>query len=112
MHSFWAIIVGVLFTCSTYLMLRRSIIKNIIGVIIMAHAANLVILISGGLTKGTPAIIEGGENYFSENTEPLTQALVLTAIVIGFGVLSFLIILIKKFYDENEIVDSDLMEEN
>lgn len=111
MHSFWALVVGVLFACGTYLMLRRSIVKAIIGVVVLSQAANLVIFISGGINRGQPAIIGAGETTYQFASEPLSQALILTAIVIGFAVQAFLIILVKRHFEKSGIDDSDSMKE-
>lgn len=111
MHSFWALIIGILFGCGTFLILRRSIVKIILGVIILSQAANLAIFIAGGINRDQPAIIDVGETVYQHDVDPLTQALILTAIVIGFAVQAFLIILIKRHYEKNRIADSDQMQE-
>lgn len=80
---------GVLFACGTYLVLQRRLSRIIIGVGLLGHGANLVILLSAG-RAGDPAFIgESGRRYL----DPLPQALVLTAIVITFGVTALLLAL-------------------
>ena len=69
-------------------MLSKSTIRIIIGVGLFGHAANLIILIAGGLYEGDiPIISELGNNYI----DPVPAALILTAIVIGFAVTCLLI---------------------
>ncbi len=94
-----AIVIGVFFTAGFYLVLRRSLVKVIFGLMFLSHAANLLIFNVGRLTKGAPAFIQEGAQTAQEPfAEPLPQALILTAIVIGFGVQAFAIVLFKKAY--------------
>jgi multicomponent Na+:H+ antiporter subunit C len=84
-----AVVVGVLFATGTYMLLRRSIVKLIIGLALLGHGANLLLFTMGYLRRGAAPIL-GSENPI---TDPLPQALVLTAIVIGFGVSAFALVL-------------------
>lgn len=77
---------SVLFGCGTYLLLQRELTRIILGLALLAHAANLLILLSAG-GQGTPAFIGKGDDLL----DPLPQAFVLTAIVIAFGVTTFLL---------------------
>jgi multicomponent Na+:H+ antiporter subunit C len=104
------LIVGVLYTAGIYLLLRRSMVKVIIGLGLMAHAANLLIFTVGRLTRGHPPLIEKGGTALTEPfADPLPQALILTAIVISFGVQAFAIILFKKAYQTVGTDDLDDM---
>lgn len=103
-----SILVGVLYAAGVYLLLRRSIVKMILGIIFLGNATNLVIFVSGGLTKANPAFIEAGEKVASpEIADPLPQALILTAIVIGFGVTAFALALMYRFYKTTGTEDLD-----
>lgn len=93
-----AIVVGVLFASGLYLMLRRSVARVILGIILLTQGANLLIFSAAGLTRGEPAFIEAGQTSVAGVADPLPQALVLTAIVIGFGVLAFSLVLIQQTY--------------
>ncbi|PKL84966.1 MAG: Na+/H+ antiporter subunit C [Ignavibacteriae bacterium HGW-Ignavibacteriae-1] len=100
-----AIVTGILFTAGFYLVLRRSLVKVIFGLMFLGHAANLLIFNIGRLTKGAPAfILEGNQTAVEPYAEPIPQALILTAIVIGFGVQAFAIVLFKKAY---QMIGSD-----
>lgn len=104
------LIVGVLYTGGIYLLLRRSMVKVIIGLGLLAHAANLLIFTVGRLTRGHPPLISAGERALSEPfADPLPQALILTAIVIGFGLQAFAIILFKRAYQTVGTDDLDDM---
>lgn len=82
-------LVGVLFGCGTYLLLQRHLLQVIIGLSLYSHAANLALMVSGGLKRGNPPVLSLGPPY----TDPLPQALVLTAIVISFGMTAFATVL-------------------
>ncbi len=105
-----AVLVGVLYSAGIYLILRRSLVKVIIGLIFLGHAANLLIFTIGKVTKGIPAFIpQGAEKIVEPFADPLPQALILTAIVIGFGVQAFAIVLFKRAYQEVGTDDLDEM---
>jgi len=97
MEIVMAIVIGILFTCATYLMLSKSILRIIIGTGLLSHGAHLLILTMGGLKQGSvPLLSEEAANY----VDPLPQALILTAIVISFGVTAFLLVLAYRSYQE------------
>ena len=105
MEPVLAIVVGGLYSAGLYLMLRRSLVKIIIGLALISNAANLLIFTAGGLTRARPPLIEPGElRSLQPFADPLPQALILTAIVIGFGVLAFAMVLAYRAY---KIVGTD-----
>ncbi len=104
MTTLLAITIGVLFGTGTFLVLRRNALKVIIGLSLISHGANLLLVTSGGFVGNRPPIIgPGGATY----VDPLPQALVLTAIVISFGVTSFLVVLLYRLYQRTGTVDMD-----
>lgn len=109
MESVFAIVVGGLYATGIYLMVRRSIVKTIFGLALLGNGANLLIFTVGRLTAGRPPYIpEGSQVALSPVADPLPQALILTAIVIGFGVQAFALVLIKRVY---QTVGSDDIDE-
>ena len=107
-----AIVAGVLFAAAVYLMLRRSVLKLALGLSLLANAANLVIFVSAGLTRGEPPLIAEGEVLPPAGAaDPLPQAMVLTAIVIGFSVLAFTLTLMHRVYEEGGSDDVDDLSE-
>lgn len=106
-----AIVVGVLFGSGVFLLLRRSLFKLVIGLILLGHATNLLIFASGKLTLGRPPFVEQGQNSLML-ADPLPQALILTAIVISLGVTAFALVLAYKFYGVTKISDLDDLKEN
>lgn len=94
-----ALVVGVLYAGGLYLMMRRSIVKLILGLALLGHAANLLIFAIGRLNHSQPPLIAAGaEQMTGSFADPLPQALILTAIVIGFGVQAFALVLFKRVY--------------
>ena len=89
MELIFAVTVGVMVTCSVFLMLRGHTFAVVIGLTLMSYAVNLFLFASGGLALHKPAILADGAEY----SDPLPQALVLTAIVIGFAMTAFALIL-------------------
>lgn len=107
MELFWSLIVGTLFGGAVYSILRRSLAKNLFGFLLLSHAVNLLIFTAGGFNRGAPPFIKDKFVDFASITDPLPQALILTAIVIGFGVISFCIALYMVFYAEQKTDDAD-----
>ena len=105
METILAVVIGGLYACGLYLMMRRSLVKLILGLSLLGNASNLLIFTSGGLTRGrAPVVGRDAEVLSASAADPLPQALILTAIVIGFGVLAFTLILLKRAY---QIVGTD-----
>jgi len=100
-----AFLVGGLYAAGIYMMMRRSIVKLIMGLALLGYATNLLIFTVGGLTRATPPLIpHDALEATPPFADPLPQALILTAIVIGFGVQAFAVVLIKQTY---ELVGTD-----
>ncbi len=105
-----ALTLGILYATGFYLLLRRSMVKLIIGLIILSHAINLLLFLMGRLVPGTPPLIKNGlEQLSGTYADPLPQALILTAIVIGFGLQIFAIVLIRKTYQAMNSCDTAIL---
>ncbi len=85
-----AVTAGILFAAGTYLVLQRLLTRIVVGLGLMAHGANLILLGAGGEPGAPPIVGTADPATFGD---PLPQALVLTAIVITFGVTAFLLAL-------------------
>jgi multicomponent Na+:H+ antiporter subunit C len=105
------LLAGVMFACGTYLVLRRNLLKFAFGLILFGNAANLTILAAGRVTPGRPPLVpEGAYELAAPFGNPLPQALVLTAIVIAFGLIAFALVLIYRTHQVTGLVDADAME--
>ena len=103
-----AVVIGVLYAAGLYLVMRRSMVKLILGLALLAHGANLMIFTVGGLVRGrTPIVAPGAEGLVPPFPDPVPEALVLTAIVIGFAVQAFALVLVKRAHQEVETDDMD-----
>jgi len=106
MELLLAIIAGVLYASGLYLMLRRRLAQLIIGLSLLSNGSNILILAAAGVTPGKPPLIpEGGTlDHFAD---PVPQSLILTAIVIGFGVLAFALVLAHRVHQSAGSDDID-----
>lgn len=103
-----AFVCGFLFMAAVYLILSKSLLRIIIGTGLLSHGAHLLILSMGGLGGSAPPVLTDGVTDFAD---PLPQALILTAIVIAFGVTAFILVLAYRTYQELKTDDmTELME--
>lgn len=98
-----ALLVGLLYGTGIYLILQRTLTRIVIGLALMGHGANLLLLSAGG-GPGRAPLVGGGDGF----ADPLPQALALTAIVITFGVSAFLLTLAYRSWQlrhDDEVED-------
>ncbi|MDO8344911.1 MAG: Na+/H+ antiporter subunit C [Cellvibrio sp.] len=109
MEALIALVIGVLVSCGVYLLLRARTFPVILGLTLLSYGVNLFIFVMGRLRTGAPAVVSKGESLSStlNYADPLPQALVLTAIVIGFAMTAFLLVLALRARAElgNDHVD-------
>ncbi|PRD52630.1 Na+/H+ antiporter subunit C [Sphingobacterium gobiense] len=105
MELLLVLVLGLLYAGGIYLVLRRSMVRLLLGIMLLSNGTNVLIFVIGNITKGSPPVIGSAEKVFQEiYADPIPQALILTAIVISFGLTSFAIVLLKRVY---ALVDSD-----
>ena len=95
---------GALFAIGTYLVIQRKLSRIIIGISLMTHGANVLFILAG--RRGDPPLVGTGRS--SDFSDPLPQAMALTAIVISFGVTAFLLALAYRSWvitDDDEVED-------
>jgi multicomponent Na+:H+ antiporter subunit C len=88
------IMIGVLFAASLYLMLGGELKEVCMGIFLLGHGANLAVLVASRSPIGLIPPVLGADADLSRYSDPLPQALILTAIVIGFAVQAFLLTLL------------------
>ncbi len=103
MNLLVAAAVGVLFGTGCYLILKPDLFRVVAGIVLISNAASLALMASG-LTRGDPPIAPAGDEPVSD---PLVQALTLTALVIGFGVAALLLALAYRVHASLSTVDLD-----
>ncbi|MCY4152493.1 MAG: Na+/H+ antiporter subunit C [Aestuariivita sp.] len=110
MEALLALAIGFLVGTSVYLMLSRNVLRFIFGLVLISNAANLIIFVGGRLIVGAPPlIVEGALAPAGIVANALPQALVLTAIVIGFGLFAFALVLMFRTYSTLGTLFSDQM---
>lgn len=99
-----AVLVAVLFGCGIYLCMSRRLLRVLFGFLMVSNAANLVLLgISGDPTARTASLVASDGRAPANGADPLPQALILTAIVIGFAVAAYLTVLIYRIYTDRRV---------
>ncbi|WP_254769008.1 sodium:proton antiporter [Salinilacihabitans rarus] len=103
-----AVVIGALFALGTFLVMRRDLVRVVWGLSIVSQAANVYLLAVGGVERGTfesVPVLAGHGEAAPETADPVVQALVLTAIVIGFGMTAFALVLSYRVYQEHGTLD-------
>ncbi len=108
MQTLLAITIGFMFASALYLMLRKAIVKMILGLVVITHACNLLLLWSGRVVEHAPPIITGDPVPMAD---PLPQALILTAIVISFANFAFFLVLVARVWQEQNSGSLDDLKE-
>ena len=97
MTTLLAILTGAVFAAGVYLILSGSLLRLVFGLALASNAVNLVIFTAGGLNARRPPLIGPGQTTVSEPVaNALPQAMILTAIVIGFAIITFLLALFYR----------------
>jgi multicomponent Na+:H+ antiporter subunit C len=104
-----ALLVGVFFAAAIYLLLSRALVRLLLGLALLANGVNLLIFVAGRLTRATPPIAPKGIEVPLGIANPLPQALILTAIVIGFAMFAFVAVLVFRAYQSLDADDTDHM---
>jgi multicomponent Na+:H+ antiporter subunit C len=109
MELILAVVAGSLYATGLYLMLRRRLAQLIIGLGLLANGANVLIFTAAGLVRTEPPLVAEGDatGPLPAIADPVPQALILTAIVIGFGVLAFSLVLAHRVHRSAATDDID-----
>jgi multisubunit Na+/H+ antiporter MnhC subunit len=112
MDSAFIVVVGGLITASVYMFLARDLPRVLIGFVLLGAAANLAIFAAGRVGSMTPPLVAPGAQALAANAaNSLPQALILTAIVIGFGLTAFALMLVVKAYGTFQTISAEDMDE-
>ena len=107
MNVVFAISAGIMFGLGVFQLLRRDLIKGAMGFYILFTAVNLLFLAVGAFDGVIPAYVYAGRTDSRQASDPLVQALLLTAIVISFGSYALLLGMIAVLSRRFKTVDSD-----
>lgn len=106
MELLLALVAGVLYASGLFLMLRRRLAQLIIGLGLLSNGTNVLILSAAGVTPAKPPLMMPGVSA-GQIADPVPQSLILTAIVIGFGVLAFALVLAHRVHQSASSDDID-----
>jgi multicomponent Na+:H+ antiporter subunit C len=98
--------VWVTVSAGVYLSLSRDVFRNVLGLAILGAGANLVLFAAGRLGSPFPAVVPLGDTVLENAANPLPQALVLTAIVIGFALVCFSLALVLRLIQRADTDDA------
>ncbi|MBA2882947.1 multicomponent Na+:H+ antiporter subunit C [Desulfosalsimonas propionicica] len=110
METLLSVICGFMVAASLYLMLSGNLIRFIFGLVLATNAVNLLIFVAGRLSQTHPPLIDPDAVIPAQSlANALPQALILTAIVIGFALLTFVFILFYRAFQALDTVETELM---
>lgn len=93
--------------CAIFMILSRNLVRMLLGFSLLATGVNMLLFLAGGLGTSQPPIIRDGAKALEEGADPIIQALILTAIVIGFALTVVFGILILKVWRAKDTIKSD-----
>ena len=102
----YALAASIMVACAIYMILSRNLVRLLLGISLLATATNLIIFQAGRTRSPSPALIREGATRLQESADPLPQALVLTAIVIGFALTLVLTALALRAWRSEGTLDS------
>lgn len=107
MSLVYAAAIAIAMGCGLYLVLSRHVVRIILGVMLLSAGVNLTIFLAGRIGPNPPPVMQAGRTTLEAGAaNPLPQALVLTAIVIGFSLVAFLAGLALQIFRVNGTLDS------
>lgn len=114
MEALFAVLAGLLVAGGVFLLVQRNLIRVVFGIILLSNAVNLIVITAGRITRARPPLVPSDAYAPAEAVaNPLPQALVLTAIVIGFGLVVFtLVLLLRGFLELGTVQIGELAEED
>ncbi|WNG35422.1 cation:proton antiporter [Archangium violaceum] len=101
------LVTGVLYAAAIYSLLRRSLVRLALGLVLLGHATNLTLFVANGVSRALPPLLpEEGTPLAGPLSDPLPQAFILTAIVINFAMLALLLVVVHR--TEREVGRDDI----
>lgn len=92
--------------CALYMILSRNLVRMLLGLSLLATGTNLLLFLAGRIGSAQPPIIREGRKTLDTAAEPMTQAMILTAIVIGFALTVMLAVLVLRAWRSIRSLDA------
>lgn len=109
MSVLYALVAAGLFGCGLYMVLSRNVVRMVLGLSLLTTAVNLALFQAGRIRSAQPPLIRDGAMQLGESADPLPQALILTAIVIGFALTVILAALVLRLWRGHGTLRTDEM---
>lgn len=106
MTVFYALCASAIIACAVHMTLSRNLLRMLLGLALLSTGVNLALFVGGGLASRQPPIIEAGAKALGVSSDPLVQALVLTAIVIGFALTLVLAAIVLRAWRATGTLDA------
>ncbi len=101
-----AVAASIVIGCALHMVLSRNLVRILLGLALLATGTNLLLFLTGRIRSQQPPIIEEGGKTLGESADPITQAMILTAIVIGFALTVMLAVLVLRAWRTQGSVDA------
>jgi len=106
MTIFYAFCAAAIFACALHMALSRNLLRMLLGLSLLSTGVNLALFIGGGFASNQPPIIADGARALGVSADPLVQALILTAIVIGFALTIVLAAIVLRAWRATRSLDA------
>lgn len=108
MSELLAWLAGALVSCGVFLLLRPNLVRVLFGLVLLSNGVNLAVVVAGRVAASAPPLVPpGAEAPATAVANPVPQALVLTALVISFGLTSFALVLVARTRETLGTVDPE-----
>jgi len=109
MNLLYALMASVVVACSVYMILSRNLVRLLLGLSMLATGVNIILFMTSNSSSNAPPLIPEGAKVLGESADPLPQALILTAIVIGFALTLVLATLALRAWRAERTLNTGLM---
>lgn len=106
MTIFYAFVACSIVGCALFMILSRNLVRMLLGFSLLATGTNLLLFVAGRIRSQQPPIIGSGQDVLGESADPVIQALILTAIVIGLGLTVMLGVLVLRAWRARSTIDA------
>ena len=110
MMALHAIVGAGIFACALYMILSRNLVRMLLGFSLLATGTNMLLLLAGRTGNAQPPIIGKGDTVLADTADPLIQAMILTAIVIGFALTVIIAVFVLRAWRALRSIDAGALD--